>query len=68
MSKSEWIEGTIMLGHHRPTTSDLYGFEEAGDLPTALRVTEEIIDEIVALAPLAFEKLGNDRQGDACDR
>ncbi len=54
MSKAEWVEGMVMLGHHRPHTSDLYGFEDPGDLPRALQVTEQIIDEIIALAPLAF--------------
>ena len=54
MTRAEWIEGKIMLGHNRPDQSDLYGMEEPGDLPRALEVTEQIIDEIIALAPLAF--------------
>lgn len=54
MSKAEWVEAMIMLGHHRPSTSDLYGFDDPGDLPRALEVTEQIISEIISLAPLAF--------------
>ncbi|MDQ2892004.1 MAG: hypothetical protein M3R64_02785 [Pseudomonadota bacterium] len=44
----------MMLGHHRANPSDLYGIDEPGNLPCALAVTEDIIDEIIALAPLAF--------------
>lgn len=43
-----------MLGHHRPDPSDLYGIDTPGDFPLALKVNEEIIDEIVKLAPKAF--------------
>lgn len=57
MTRAEWIEGKIMLGHHRPDQSDLYGMDEPGDLPRALEVTEQIIDEIIMLAPLAFAKI-----------
>lgn len=62
LDKRDWIEGKIMLGHHRPDVSDLYGSDEPGDLPEALRVTEEIIDEIIAIAPLAFESKESDAQ------
>ena len=54
LGRSAWIEGTYMLGHHRPDPSDLYGIDSPGDYPLALKVTEEIIDEIISLAPLAF--------------
>jgi len=49
-----WIEGKYMLGHHRPDPSDLYGIDEPGDYPLALNVTEQIIDEIMTLAPRSF--------------
>ena len=55
MSEAEWVEATIMLGHRRPSTSDLYGFKTPGDLPKALEVTEQVIDEIIELAPKAFK-------------
>lgn len=54
LGRTAWIEGKYMLGHHRPDPSDLYGIDTPGDFPLALKVTEEIIDEIIALAPLAF--------------
>ncbi|WP_229660280.1 hypothetical protein [Croceicoccus pelagius] len=60
MTRAEWIEGKIMLGHNRPDQSDLYGMDEPGDLPRALEVTEQIIDEIIMLAPLAFAKIDAD--------
>ena len=56
LGRAGWIEGKYMLGHHRPDPSDLYGIDEPGDYPMALRVTEEIIDEVIALAPLAFAR------------
>lgn len=54
LGRLAWIEGKMMLGHHRPDTSDLYGLDIPGDFPQALKVTEEIIDEIIKLAPKAF--------------
>ena len=54
LGRTAWIEGKYMLGHHRPDPSDLYGIDLPGDFPLALKVTEEIIDEIIALAPLSF--------------
>ncbi|PZO67190.1 MAG: hypothetical protein DI636_10340 [Pelagerythrobacter marensis] len=54
LGRTAWIEGKYMLGHHRPDPSDLYGIDTPGELPLALKVTEEIIEEIIALAPLAF--------------
>ncbi|MBR0553842.1 hypothetical protein J7S20_15140 [Sphingomonadaceae bacterium LXI357] len=54
LGRTGWIEGKYMLGHHRPAISDLYAIDEPGDYPLALEVTEQIIDEIIALAPLAF--------------
>ncbi|TPG21877.1 hypothetical protein EAH87_04265 [Sphingomonas koreensis] len=62
-----WVEGKYMLGHHRPDPSDFYGIDTPGDYPLALRVTEEIIDEITALAPLAFARntnISNQREVD----
>ena len=54
LGRKAWIEGKFMLGHHRPDPSDLYGIDTPGDFPLALKVTEDIIDEIISLAPLAF--------------
>lgn len=54
LGRRDWIEGKVMLGHHQPDQSDLYGRDEPGNLPRALEVTEAIIDEIISHAPLAF--------------
>jgi hypothetical protein len=54
MSEEGWLEDVFMLGHHRPTNSDLYGFKRASRPPLALAATEEIIDEIIEVAPPAF--------------
>ena len=54
LGRKAWIEGKYMLGHHRPDPSDLYGIDSPGDYPLALKVTEDIIDEIIELAPKAF--------------
>ena len=61
LGRTAWIEGKYMLGHHRPDPSDLYGIDSPGDYPLALKVTEEIIDEIISLAPLAFTATKKER-------
>lgn len=54
LGERDWIEGTIMLGHKKVTTSDTYAPFNTGYLGQALRVTEEIIDAIEKLTPGAF--------------
>ncbi|WP_380873653.1 hypothetical protein ACFB49_42940 [Sphingomonas sp. DBB INV C78] len=54
LGERDWVEGQIMLGHKKVTTSDTYAAFDPGYLGQALRVTEEIIDEIEKLAPGAF--------------
>ena len=54
LGERDWIEGKIMLGHYRPTTSDKYAPFDTGYLARALEVTDAIIDEIEKLAPGAF--------------
>lgn len=54
-----WIEGQMMLGHRvHSKTSDIYAAFEAGYLTNVLAVTEQIIEEIEALAPGAFHRRG----------
>jgi len=67
LGRAGWIEGKYMLGHHRPDPSDLYGIDEPGDYPAALRVTEQIIDEIIALAPSAFAPRSSSTKENRCD-
>lgn len=54
LGERDWIEGQIMLGHKKVTTSDTYAPFNTGYLGQALRVTEEIIDAIEKLTPGAF--------------
>lgn len=54
LGERDWVEGQIMLGHRRPSTSDTYAPFDTGYLGRALEVTEEIIDAIEKLAPGAF--------------
>ncbi len=54
LGERDWVEGQIMLGHKKITTSDTYAPIDTGYLGAALRVTEEIIDAIERLTPGAF--------------
>lgn len=54
LGERDWIEGQIMLGHKKVTTSDTYAPFDTGYLAAALRVTEEIINAIEKLTPGAF--------------
>lgn len=54
LGERDWIEGQIMLGHRKTSTSDTYAPFETGYLARALEVTEAIIDEIEKLTPGAF--------------
>lgn len=56
LGQRDWIEGKIMLGHHRADTSDLYAPDDPRYLHRALQATEAIIDEIIALAPNAYAR------------
>jgi hypothetical protein len=54
LGERDRIEGQIMLGHRKTSTSDTYAPFETGYLARALQVTEAIIDEIEKLTPRAF--------------
>lgn len=54
LGERDWIEGQIMLGHRKTSTSDIYAPFEVGYLSRALEVTDQIIEEIEALCPGAF--------------
>ncbi len=55
LGEGQWIEGKIMLGHHRPDSSDIYAPFQPDYLAAVRSVTEGIIDDIIALAPKAFQ-------------
>jgi hypothetical protein len=54
IGEEHWVQGQIMLGHHKTSTSDLYALLQPTNLGRALAATEAIIDEIEALCPGAF--------------
>lgn len=54
LGEEHWVQGQIMLGHHKHSVSDLYALFDTANLGRALAVTEAIIEEIETLAPGAF--------------
>ena len=54
LGEESWVQGEIMLGHHKPATSDIYAVLEPGNLGKVLAATESVIDRIDKLAPGAF--------------
>jgi len=58
LGERDWVEGQIMLGHKKVTTSDTYAPFDTGYLGRALEVTDAIIEEIEKLCPGAFTFLG----------
>ncbi len=54
LGERDWIEGQIMLGHRRTSSSDTYAPFETGYLARALAVTDSIIAELKAAVPGAF--------------
>ncbi len=54
LGERDWIEGQIMLGHRKTSTSDTYAPFSTGYLARALEVTEAVIEEIEKLCPGAF--------------
>lgn len=55
LGEDAWAQGRRMLGHYTGGTSDIYALSEPGQLGKVLAVTNEIIEEICALAPGAFD-------------
>ncbi|USI71647.1 hypothetical protein [Sphingomonas morindae] len=55
LGERDWIEGQVMLGHRRPSTSDTYAPFDVGYLAAALRTIEGIIDQIVECVPMAYQ-------------
>ncbi|WP_294293612.1 hypothetical protein [uncultured Sphingomonas sp.] len=54
LGERDWVEGQIMLGHRKASTSDVYAPFTPGYLGRALAATESIIEEIERLCPGAF--------------
>lgn len=60
LGERDWVEGQIMLGHRKLSTSDTYAPFDTGYLARALAVTDEIIEEIEKLCPGAFSSAAAD--------
>lgn len=54
IGEERWVQGEIMLGHRKASTSDLYALFDVANLGVALAATEALIDEIESLCPGAF--------------
>jgi hypothetical protein len=54
LGERDWVEGQIMLGHRKLSTSDIYAPFDTGYLARALEVTDTVIEEIEKLCPGAF--------------
>lgn len=58
IGETHWVQGRMMLGHVKTSVSDIYAIPDPANIGLALEVTESIIDEIEAMAPGAFRRLG----------
>lgn len=54
IGEERWRQGEMFLGHVKASISDIYAIPDAANLGLALEATEQVIDEIEALAPGAF--------------
>ena len=51
---SHWVQGKMMLGHGKASTSDIYALPDPANLGRALAATESIIDQIESECRGAF--------------
>ncbi|WP_313536339.1 hypothetical protein [Sphingomonas sp.] len=54
LGERDWIEGQLMLGHRKTSTSDTYAPFETGYLARPIEVTDSIIAESERMAPGRF--------------
>ena len=54
LGEDHWIQGSMMLGHVQPTTSDIYAVADPSHLGRAMAATTAIIEAIERKAPGAF--------------
>jgi hypothetical protein len=54
LGETHWPQGKLMMGHQKGKISDLYAPARPDYIGLAMRATEEVIDQIEALAPGAF--------------
>lgn len=54
LGERDWVQGEAMLGHRKPSTSDIYALPDPAHLGLALAATERLIAEIEAVTPGAL--------------
>ena len=54
IGEANWVQGELMLGHQKASTSDIYAIPDPANLGMALAATERLIDEIEERVPGAF--------------
>jgi hypothetical protein len=54
LGEEHWVQGRMMAGHVKVTISDIYALPDPANLGRALRVTEDIIDELEMACPGAY--------------
>lgn len=57
IGEERWVQGEIMLGHRKASTSDLYALFDPANLGVALGATTDIINEIENLVPGSFSPI-----------
>lgn len=57
IGEAQWVQGQIMLGHRRASTSDVYALPDPAHIGLALAATESIIDQVEALTPGSYRDL-----------
>ncbi len=56
IGEEHWVQGQIMLGHHKASTSDIYALPDPANLGRASQATTDVIEEIISLVPNAFSR------------
>lgn len=55
LGESNWVQGEMMLGHKPMTISDIYAIPDPANLGLVLSAIDDVIDQIVCVAPNAFD-------------
>jgi hypothetical protein len=59
LGETHWVQGEIMLGHKSMTISDIYAIPDPANLGRVLAAIDQVIDQIVRVAPLAFDPVAS---------
>lgn len=54
IGEANWVQGEMMLGHHKSSISDIYAIPDPANLGRALAATEQVISDIEKRVPGAF--------------